>query len=186
MDRRQQKTRAAIFSAFTELLQVKSYARITVQDIIDTANIGRSTFYSHFDTKDELLRALCTEIFDHVFSKELDPENTHDFSLSQGDIAAMITHILYHLKDNGKRIIGILNSESSELFLRYFKEYLDKSISVYILNRAAHNIKSVPESFLIDHISESFINAVKWWIKNNMIQAPEEISQYFLKVVDLS
>ncbi len=183
MDRRQQKTRAAIFSAFTELLQIKNYAHITVQDIIDLANIGRSTFYSHFDTKDELLKALCTEIFDHVFSEELDPKNTHDFSLSHRDAAAMTTHILYHLKDNGKRIVGILNSESSELFLRYFKEYLDKYVTASILNEISWDITAVPKEFLTNHISGSFVNALQWWIKNDMKQSPDEIAQYLMAVI---
>lgn len=66
MDRRQKKTRKAIFTAFTELIKEESYSKITVQQIIDKADIGRTTFYSHFETKDELLNAFCTDIFDHV------------------------------------------------------------------------------------------------------------------------
>ena len=66
MDRRQKKTRTAIFEAFIQLLSEGDYAQITVGQIIDRADVGRATFYAHFETKDFLLRELCRENSPHI------------------------------------------------------------------------------------------------------------------------
>lgn len=179
MDRRQQRTRSAIFKAFSTLLEKKNFNNITVQEIIDEANIGRSTFYAHFETKDDLLKVMCTDIFSHVFSDELMSEKTHDFSGVNNGFEAKITHILYHLKDSKRDVVGILLCESGELFMRYFKEYLSEMFSKY-LNQIKAN---APDEFLLNHLVGSFAEAVKWWIKNKMEQTPEELTEYFLSVI---
>ena len=178
MDRRQQKTRAAIFQAFNNLLEVKHFNKITVQEILDGANIGRSTFYSHFETKDALLKEMCTEIFDHIFSHELHSEMTHDFSSSDHGLQEKITHLLYHLKDNEGNVLGVLSGESGELFMRYFKEYL-----VTMFEQYPECIREdVPRKFALNHLVGSLAEAVKWWIGNRMEMSPEKLAEYYLKL----
>ena len=173
MDRRQQKTRDAIFKAFSMLLETKRYSNITVQEIINEANIGRSTFYAHFETKDELLKVMCTDIFSHVFSDELMSEKTHDFSGGNNGLEAKLTHILHHLKDSEKNIMGILSCESGELFMRYFKEYLTEMFSKYL-----KGIKvNAPTNFVLNHFVGSFAETVTWWINNSM-----ETAKYYIEV----
>ena len=172
MDRRQQKTRNAIFQAFNRLLEQKHYNSITVQEILDEANIGRSTFYSHFETKDALLKEMCTDIFDHIFSHELHSETSHDFSSSDHGLREDITHLLYHLRDNRGNILGILSGESGELFMRYFKEYLTT-----LFDRYPNCIKKdVPKEFALNHLVGSFAEAVNWWIETRMKMTPEEVA----------
>ena len=116
MDRRQRKTRDAIFRAFGRLLQKKRFENITVQEIIDEADIGRSTFYAHFETKDDLLRSMCTDIFHHVFTEELPQEADEDCSAGCKNMELKLGHVLYHLRENKVNLKGLLASESGEQF----------------------------------------------------------------------
>ena len=54
-DRRVQRTHQLLQTALMTLIQEKGYEALTVQEIIDRANVGRATFYAHFDNKEDLL-----------------------------------------------------------------------------------------------------------------------------------
>lgn len=181
MDRRQQKTRAAIFQAFSKLLETKRFRNITVQEIIDEANVGRSTFYAHFETKDALLKAMCSDIFHHVFSHELMSEKTHDFSQTSYGLKDKITHILYHLKDHENDICGILSCEDGELFMDYFKGYLRELFSHYISEFPI----DAPLEFTVSCLVGGFTETVRQWIDHKMEYTPEEIAGYYMNVMRL-
>lgn len=55
-DRRVRKTREALYAAFASLIVERGYDAITIQDVLDAADVGRSTFYAHFSGKEALLR----------------------------------------------------------------------------------------------------------------------------------
>ena len=113
----------------------------------------------------------------------LNTERTHDFSLAGGNPNSMITHILYHLRDNKKNIIGILTCESGDLFLRFFKQYLNELVTKHLLTGAERKNVNVPDDFLINNIAGSFVEMVQWWLKNNMKHPPEKLAKYFLSVI---
>jgi len=54
-DRRVLRTQQVLRAALLSLIQEKGFEALTVQDIIDRANVGRATFYAHFDNKEDLL-----------------------------------------------------------------------------------------------------------------------------------
>lgn len=149
MDRRQQKTREAIFHAFSTLLEKKSYNHITVQEILDTANIGRSTFYAHFKTKDELLNAVCKELFGHIIDSAMDKTHTHGLYLNEEMPQSVFCHLLQHLQENDNNILGLLSCESSEVFLRYFKDSLNELVQTQFVITTASKIKTYPKNFLL-------------------------------------
>ena len=118
MDRRQKKTRDAIFSAFAELLSQKHYNQISVQEIIDAANVGRTTFYAHFETKDYLLKSLCEELFGHIIDTAMGLPHGHYHYSCGNKTDSVFLHLVRHLQENDRNILELLSSENNEIFMK--------------------------------------------------------------------
>ena len=183
MDRRQQKTRTAIYRAFTTLLETRNISTITVQDIIDEADIGRSTFYAHFETKEELLKSLCRELFDHIIGSAMDKHDTHGLYTCTNAPHSVILHILQHLQENDNSILTLLSCESSPIFMRYFKSGMEELVRTQMLSDTAITA-DVPREFLINNIAGSFVEMVQWWLSGGCAQTPQELDDYFRAVTE--
>ena len=177
MDRRQRKSRSAIFKAFNSLLGEKAYSNITVQEIIDLADVGRTTFYAHFPTKADLLTELSKEILDHVFSCVPDKEETHDFSAVRQDAEMLISHVFYHIRENRMDIPRIVGSECAPIFLGHFRTRLIEEL-------CARNLiidsPPVPYDFATSQVAGSFVSTLVWWISEGMNIPPEMLASYFM------
>ena len=181
MDRRVRRSRQAIFSAFEGLLAEKRYEQITVGDIIERADVGRSTFYAHFETKDDLLRSTCDELFHHVFEDHPAAEASHDFSGATATLPGMLTHILYHLRDDRDRYARIFSCASADLFWASFKDHLASLVQSRGLPKALCE-QGVPEVFFLNWYCSSFAEAVRWWFRSGLGATPEELESFFEKV----
>ena len=183
MDRRQKKTREAIFQAFTELLAEKHYNQISVQDIIDRADIGRTTFYAHFETKDYLLKDLCEELFGHIIDTAMGLPHRHYHYSSCSDTDSVFLHLLRHLQENDRNILELLSSQNNEIFIRYFKSNLKKLILQQYADKGLLTTSALPEDYLVNHISATFVETVSWWLSGNRKESPEEMTEYFLTLI---
>ena len=183
MVRRQRKTREAIFNAFIGLLSKKEFSRITVGEIIEAADVGRATFYSHFETKDYLLKELCRELFCHVLdaTREEGSEHKHIFECEAP--SSVFLHLLRHLQKNDNKVLDLLSCSSNELFLQYFKSDLRRLVKSQLPLFEARRNAALPESFWVDHIASVFVDTVRWWVDSGMKESPETISEYFMMVV---
>lgn len=183
MDRRQGKTREAIFNAFIKLLSSKNYNHITVGEIIDEANIGRATFYSHFETKDFLLKELCADLFEHIFNSY---KGIKDNTKSLFDCKApnsVFLHLFDHLKKNDNNILDLFASPNNDLFLMYFKDNLKKLIVSQKCYLENSKFNTLPNDYLINHIASTFVETVRWWANTKFIDNSETINQYFLEAI---
>ena len=182
MDRRQRKTREAIFSAFTGLLSQKDFEHITVGEIIASADIGRATFYSHFETKDFLLKELCEELFCHIFdSVREERAHRHIFECDSSD--SVFLHLFQHIKKNDNNILKLLSCKNNELFLRYFKDNLIGLVESQLPLFADAKNEKLPDDFWLHHIVSVFTETIRWWIEHGAEESPETITEYFLLTV---
>lgn len=183
MDRRQRKTKDAIFKALINLLSKKSFSSVTVGEIIQQADVGRATFYAHFETKDFLLKELCVELFEHVFNanKRENGNNLNIFKCEEKD--GVFLHLFKHIKKNDNNIGKLLSSKNNDLFLEYFKNGVREMVKKNINEFKDKKPSMVPNEFWVNHITCTYIETLRWWLNNKMKQTPEEITEYFMQVI---
>lgn len=166
-----------------QLLSQKQFGQITVGEIIDRADVGRATFYAHFETKDDLLKELCRELFCHIFDAMEAGEQNHRHIFHCEAPDSVFLHLFRHLQKNDNQILQLLSGQNDRLFLEYFKNDLRTLIQHQLPLFAGRKSECLPDSFWIDHIESTFVETVRWWIENGMEQSPETITEYFLLVV---
>ena len=135
----------------------------------------REMFLSFFETKDHLLRALCSDIFDHIFEGEACGYKSDSDSLED-----KLTHILWHLCEHKRDVCGLLSSESGEIFMQYMCGYLTTLFEIH----ASDFHTQAPSDFLINHLTGAFVNTIKWWVKEKMQTPPDLTAHYFMSVVE--
>lgn len=161
----------------------KRFEQITVGDIIDVANISRGTFYAHFETKQDLLRVLCQELFCHVADALLPENNTHKHLFACRAPDSVFLHLFQHINKNDNHLLDLLKSSNNELFLQYFEGELKQLIITQLPLFQTRKSKSIPEDYWIEHICVTFTHTIRWWCKNGLKESPEYITEIFLLAV---
>lgn len=174
MDRRQRKTRNAIYAAFEELMAEGHYSEVTVAQIIERADIGRSTFYAHFETKDDLTDQICAEMFDHIF-EGVDSHCVTHAQLETPDLKGKLAHLLYHLRDSHAGVAGKLLMEGEPHFTAYFRK---KLVELFESEKPAKP-SAMPEDFREALLVSAYCQAVSWWFENGCTADPEEVATWF-------
>ncbi|MBE7018477.1 MAG: TetR/AcrR family transcriptional regulator [Ruminococcaceae bacterium] len=183
MDRRQKKTRAAIFQAFTELLAQKSFAKMTVEEIITRADVGRATFYAHFETKEYLLKEFCHELFCHIFDTVSQTPSNHQHIFSCEGNDSVFLHLIKHLENNDNHILKLFSGQNQELFSGYFKENLFELVKANLSLFSHRKNDALPRDLWISHITATFVETLNWWMKNGRKESAETVADYFYRLV---
>ena len=177
MDRRVLRSRRLLKNAIIELIKEKHYDLITVQDIIDKADVGRSTFYAHFRDKEDLFRG-DWEAFLRHFVGQFRWEDLPD-----GELVPM-KGALEHLKDFHAFYRGLVRSGKIGQVFSYGQRYLAELIESELTKRNS-GVKDglVPVGLMSNYLSEEIFSVLKWWLDNNMPHSPERMERIFHTLV---
>ena len=177
-DRRVRRTRQRLNDALLELIVEKGYDKTTVQDLIDRADVGRSTFYAHYETKDDLL----VSGLDHL---------TFDLELHVADEPGEVDVILpslgvfRHVGEHHELFRALIGSRGIDLVHGAALAVLTERARVGIDRRAAAGENStIPADVRAAFIGGSLHAFMVWWLDNDMPYPPEAAAAMFRQMTE--
>lgn len=171
-DRRSRRTRDLVNAAMMELLREKRYDAITIQDLLDRANIGRSTFYAHYFDKEDVLVSLSEQMLE-MFQQQLSERK-----VGQRIIPSL--EIFQHASENYPFFQSMIRGHAEELLWETVRAILSKSIEETLASAwTGKGSPSIPLAVVAEYLAGAFGNLLKWWLKADMPYSPEEMESIF-------
>lgn len=171
-DRRVEKTKSALLEAFFALMIEKGYEECGVADIVERANVGRSTFYAHYADKQDLLQDGLRGLKEHLLdaSTKRADSNVHPVLLFS---LPMLEHLLdarelfraLATKGTGSAVHRELHSMLTELIV----ERLDTS----------GGVPTAPASLVAEFVVGAFLAICFWWLSGRDELSPQEVDRMF-------
>ncbi|NTU45466.1 MAG: TetR/AcrR family transcriptional regulator [Chlorobiaceae bacterium] len=177
-DRRISRTRRLMHEALMALIVEKGYEAVTVQDILDCADVGRSTFYAHYRDKDELLLSS----FEHLRTLFEQQQQALLTSKRTGRDPAVnfVLELFRHTGEHHKLYKAIAGKQSGEMILKYFHRYLyNLLIGPHTEMMKQRTTPPVPVEVTTHYLVSSLLSLITWWLDSNMPYSPEKMDEMF-------
>jgi hypothetical protein len=179
IDRRIQKTKKILSEALIALILEKGYEKVTIQDIIDKANVGRSTFYSHYESKDQLLLAGPQNLGVRIFGDD-EPR----LAGAGKDQALDFLPLFRHAAENLALSKAMIGRKSGEIFTGHLQSHLAGEIRERFQGRFG---KSRQDKLWLRYFSTAAAGTVMGflisWLEDDLSLPAEEVARICGKAV---
>ncbi len=176
-DRRINRTRETLFHALSALMLEKRYDDITVQDIIDRANVGRSTFYAHYQDKEDLAVSTMITILDSL-TDTMEQSNTDPRQFLPG------RGLFEHIREHHQMFKTLTSGRGLDLFFQKGQEYWSERLATRLQAMLPQNQEpKVPIPILAHYVSGTFVTLLKWWIDNKMPYTSDRMAEIVEQLV---
>lgn len=174
MDRRVRRTRRLLSEALLALIVEQGYDSITIQNIVDRADLNRATFYLHYGNKDELLLVALETQFDALVAQLDGVSAENPIWEDETHEALVFRHVAEHadlykvlLGENG---MGYIVSRIITYIATVSREQLERSLP-------RDTQLNIPAEIVAQHVAGSLFSLLSWWVQNDMPYSPEEMAR---------
>jgi AcrR family transcriptional regulator len=175
-DRRVRRTRQSLRRALVELILEKGYDRITVQEIIDRADVGRSTFYAHFVDKDDLLLSGLDE-FGAAFE-----ENLNRHFASRGDPSPALP-VFRHALENREIYRALAGKRGADVLRDGLRRQVTEAMSRHLGAVIPADDAALPLEVTVEFTISALLGLLTWWLDNDMPYTPEQMADMYMTLV---
>ena len=177
-DRRVQRTQQLLEQALLALIKEKSFESISVQEIIDRANVGRATFYEHYDNKEDLLQSGFNGLEARLKGRQRE-------AIARGRdlderLFAFSRELLAHAHENrdvfpamvGKRGGAVIQHVLRKLLVQLVREEVKSTVP-------KEGAGTVPPEAIVQFLANGLFGLLVWWLNGRMRLSVEEVNGIF-------
>lgn len=174
-DRRVVKTLRCIDNACWSLMQEKDFTEITIQDIVDRAEINRATFYRYYKDKYDWMEKKIQERMQEIHDISMTlfaSESLEEMAVSEGALVK-------HFDTNFSTYSILLNNKGTAMFR---EELVNLLLDVKYKLHAKTASQAPLTDFRFHYGISSFVGVIVWWIKNDRPLSVEQLAQEIFAV----
>lgn len=180
IDRRVARTRGMLHQALLSLILEKGYEAITVEDICECANVGRSTFYAHFTSKDDLKRSG----LEHLRRELLDRHRDASASAQASAPALGFSLAMFeHARDHMHLYRALVGSKGGAIALDTIRQTLCDFVRDKLTTTGGKDADSVPREFIVQHIVGAYMAVLTWWLDSGAKLPPRRMDEFFQRLM---
>jgi AcrR family transcriptional regulator len=183
-DRRIQKTEALLRGALGALVGEKPYEEIVVKEILDRANVGRSTFYTHFSDKDELLVSCI-----HHMLQSTQPDGWGRATAKPQAHLWFSLPIFEHIEGHRRTGQATMGPRGRRTVHERLEHAITKLIEDEVrsaLSRSSRTARHASPNLLVRWIASTFVLVLNWWVESDSPLPPREADGLFRTLIEPS
>lgn len=181
IDRRVRRTRDALQKALISLILDKGYEALTIEEICAAANVGRSTFYAHYTSKDDLKRSAIDEHLRTLFQQR---RNAHSGGAADGQQPVSPTlAILEHAREHRDYCRAMVRGDSATLAVETIRNALADHMRQEIRELDFDGSSGAfLREFSVQYMVGAFMSVLTWWIQGGARRPAEEMEDLFRRL----